>query len=70
MMVAFGALVLYRPPTPVLDALPKFAPKTCHGIFLEWYMRSGIEFKGDYVVLPMDDPNASAGTISVHRIKK
>eukprot|EP00972_Heterocapsa_arctica_P107616 15854741-Heterocapsa_arctica.AAC.1 len=64
MMIPFGALVHYRPPKPILDALPKFAPRTCHGIFLAWYMRPGMEFEGDYLVLPMDDLDASAGTIS------
>eukprot|EP00972_Heterocapsa_arctica_P043679 6448494-Heterocapsa_arctica.AAC.1 len=70
MMIPFGALIHYRPPKPMLDALPKFAPRSCHGIFLGWYMRPGMDFKGDYLVLPMDDLDASAGTISVHRIKE
>ena len=70
MMIPFGALVHYRPPKPVLDTLPKFAPRSCHGIFLGWYMRPGMEFKGDYLVLPMSGLDAEAGQIPIHRIKE
>ena len=70
MMIPFGALVHYRPPKPFLNTLPKFAPRECHGIFLGWYMRPGMEFKGDYLVLPMSGLDTGAGPIPVHRIKE
>ena len=70
MVIPFGALVHYRPPKPFIDTLPKFAPRSCHGILLGWYMRLGMEFKGDYLVLPMSGLDAGAGQIPVHRTKE
>ena len=49
----FGCLVHFRPPRPIAQELPKFAPRAVPGIFLGWHVEPGCNFRGDYLVIPI-----------------
>ena len=67
----FGSLVHYRPPRPVMQGLPKFAPRSVPGIFVGWHLEPGCLWKGDYLVIPLASfREAGKKRFHAHRIKE
>ena len=54
-LLPLGCKVLFRPPTPVIKAQHKFAPRTMEGLFLGWHMLVGGKWSGDYWVVDLSD---------------
>ena len=68
---AFGCLIHYRPPKPVLKSLAKFSPTTIPGLFLGWHVEPGCGFRGDYLVVALEKfktPNQTS--FHAHRVKE
>ena len=70
LLLPLGAKVQFRPPTPVLKAQHKFAPRTRAGIFLGWHMLMGGRWSGDYLVGDLQDFEAGAKNVRIYQIKE
>ena len=53
--IPFGAMIHFLPPKPLLNKVPKFGPRGVPGIFLGWYLHSGGNWKGEYLVADLRD---------------
>ena len=66
-LIPFGAKVLYR--RPKHDAA-KFAPRGSEGIMLGHHLEPGGIFKGDYLVLNIDNLIGTPARSTIHRVKE
>ena len=70
LLLPLGAKVSFRPPTPVLKAQHKLAPRTRAGVFLGWHMLTGGRWSGDYLVGDLEDFEAGSKNLLIYQIKE
>ena len=52
-LIPFGCFVDYLPKPETVKQWPKFEPKAHQGIFVEYYLQPGGEWKSEYLVLSL-----------------
>ena len=54
-LIPFGAIIDFLPIPEVAERKPKFSPRSVPGIFLAYYLDSGGQWKGDYLVAELSE---------------